>query len=426
MIIKQRILKLLLIITVIFLFIVLETHAQFKIEAQYRPRFELRDGYRKLTTDGSVPTGVISQRTRLSFSYESEKLKLKFTPQDVRIWGDEQLASSTGVYGDNASIDLFEGYAEIKMGNAGWISVGRQQLVYDQQRLLAARNWNQNGLAYDAVVIKLGVNQWKIHAGSSWNSLAATLFDNLYLPNRIKTLNYLWVNRKFSDLLNFSFLHIASGITETDSTNTLYFRHTTGIYTEYNNGGIKLNGNAYFQYGKNKTGKDVSAFLIDADAGYKIGNLTPGIGLSYLSGNNDPAGSTDKLFDVLYGARHSYFGHMDYFRDFANHTKQGGLVNLYAYLEYAYSKTVSLTYIGHFFRLAQTNTFTPNDKNLGYENELMLNYKFNDWGSIKSGYVFYLPTESFKILQDVSNGRFSQFFYLELTLKPALFKQEVK
>lgn len=415
-----------LIITAISLFVVLETRAQFNIDAQYRPRFEVRNGYQKLATEGSAPSVIISQRTRLSFSYITEKLKLKFTPQDVRVWGDEKLASSTGVYGDNASIDLFEGYAEIKMGNVGWISVGRQQLVYDHQRLLAARNWNQNGIAYDAVVFKFEISQWDIHAGSSWNSLDATLSDNLYLPNRIKSLNYLWANRKLSDQLNFSFLHIASGVTETDNTNTLYFKQTTGIYTEYNNSGLKLRGNAYYQYGKNNTGKDVGAFLIDADAGYNTGNLTPGIGLSYLSGNNDPDGSTDKLFDVLYGASHRYFGHMDYFRDFAKHTKEGGLADYYVYLKYKFSKTVTLANIGHYFRLAQTNPNTPNDKNLGYENELMLTYKFNDWGSIKSGYVFYLPTESFKTLQGVSNDKFSQFFYLELTLKPTLFKQELK
>ena len=424
MIMKQRIFKLPLIITVIFLFVVLETRAQFKIEAQYRPRFELRDGYQKLATDGSVPTVVISQRTRLSFSYESEKLKLKLTPQDVRVWGDEQLASSTGVYGDNASIDLFEAYAEMRIGNLGWLSVGRQQLVYDFERLLTARNWNQNGMAYDAIVLKLGINQWNIHAGSSWNSLDATLSDNLYLPDRIKSLNYLWANRKFSDQLNFSFLHIASGVTETDSTNTLHFRQTTGINAEYKWNNLKLRGNAYYQYGKNNTGTTVSAFLIDADAGYNIGNITPGVGLSYLSGNNDQDGSTDKLFDVLYGARHRYFGHMDYFRDFAKHTKEGGLADFYAYLKYEFSKTISLTNIGHYFLLAQTNALTPNDKYLGYENELMLNYKFNDWGTIKSGYVFYLPTESFKTLQGVSNDKFSQFFYLELILKPALFKQK--
>jgi len=421
---KQKDFKLFLITATISLSIVFETQAQFRIDAQYRPRFEYRDGYRKLATSSSIPSVIISQRTRLSFSYQSEKLKLKFTPQDVRVWGDEQLASSTGVYGDNASLDLFEAYAEIKIGNFGWISVGRQQLVYDHQRLLSARNWNQNGLAYDAVVFKLSVSQWNIHAGSSWNSLEATLSDNLYLPTRIKSLNFIWLNRKFNNKLNFSFLHIASGVTETDSTNILHFRQTTGIYADYKSNNLKLRGNAYYQYGKNKSGTNISAFLIDTDIAYKIDKLTPGLGLSYLSGNKNPEGTTDNLFDVLYGARHRYFGHMDYFRDIAKHTKEGGLVDFYAYLEYKFSKTLSLTNIGHYFQLAQTNVLTPNNKNLGYENELMLKYKFKDWGSIKSGYVFYLPTESFKTIQGIPNGKFSQFFYLELTIKSTLFKQK--
>lgn len=126
----------------VFLVLIVSTHlfAQFKINAQYRNRFEFYDGYRKLAAEGSTPAAFISQRTRLSFSYETERLKVKFTPQDVRVWGDEQLTSSTGVFGDYSSLDLFEAFVEIRTGNNGWLSVGRQQLVYDNQRILAPRN----------------------------------------------------------------------------------------------------------------------------------------------------------------------------------------------------------------------------------------------------------------------------------------------
>ncbi|MFO7863456.1 MAG: hypothetical protein R6U85_05610, partial [Salinivirgaceae bacterium] len=82
------------------------SHAQLQINAQYRPRFELRDGYRKLASPESTPSALMSQRTRLSLSYKSDNLKLVFSPQDVRVWGDENLSSSTGVYGDDASLTL--------------------------------------------------------------------------------------------------------------------------------------------------------------------------------------------------------------------------------------------------------------------------------------------------------------------------------
>src|SRR6056297_952189 len=97
--------------------------AQLSMEAEFRPRFEVRDGYRELAEPAATPSWIISQRTRLSFSYVTDRLRLHVTPQDVRVWGDEQLASSTGVYGDHASLDLLEAYAEIEMGKNTWVSV---------------------------------------------------------------------------------------------------------------------------------------------------------------------------------------------------------------------------------------------------------------------------------------------------------------
>lgn len=414
-----------LLIGISILLIGFQAQAQFKVDAQLRDRFEFRDGYQKLSAEGSTPTSFISQRTRISFSYETENLKFKITPQDVRIWGGDAVVSSTGV-ANNTNIGLFEGYADVKLGSFGWVTAGRQQLKYDNERIFAARNWNQTGLSYDALVFKLSLSEWNLHIGGSWNTLTEVTTDNFYPISRIKSFNYLWLNRKFNDNFNASLLHVASGVTETDTTNALNFRQTTGIYSEYKKGDLNIWGNIYYQYGKNQKGTDVSAFLIDADASYKIGKFTPGIGLSYLSGNSKTGTdqTTDNLFDVLYGARHKYFGFMDYFRSFSSHTKQGGLADYYFYLDYKFSKSVSIRNIGHYFQLAQTNPTTPTDKNLGYENDLVLKYKFNDWGALESGYMFFLPTESLKTIQGVANDKFSQFFYLQLTITPTLFKQQ--
>lgn len=399
-------------------------YAQFSIDAQLRNRFEIRDGYQKLTEKGSNPTFLISQRTRLSFLYENKFLRLKLTPQDVRIWGDQTTQSSTGP-GDNPSLDLLEAYAEIKLGNNGWVSAGRQQLVYDSKRLLGDRNWNQNSIAYDALVFKIQVKGWNLHAGASWNTLKEILSENPYPSARIKSLNYLWLSRKFSDQLKLSLLHISSGMTLTDTTNPMNFRHTTGLYTEYKFRNISAWGNVYYQYGKNQKGNNVSAFLIDADASYKLGRFTPGLGLGYLSGNRKSIGSgdTDNLFDPLYGNRHRFFGSIDYFRSYAADTKKGGLSDIYLWLEYSFSKKVSLRNTTHYFALAHTNPGTSKEKELGIENDLLLKFKFSDWGDLESGYCFFQPTESLKTIQVLPDGKFSQFFYLQLTLTPNLFKQ---
>ncbi len=421
---RQKYLTRIILFILISFLLTINCKAQLTINSEIRPRFEFRDGYKKLASSGVVPSFLVSQRTRLSFNYTSDKIKFTFTPQDVRIWGNERLSSSTGIYGDDASLDIFEDFAEIKLGKKCWVSVGRQQLVYDYERLLSARNWNQNGIAYDAVLLKTVFKQWNIHLAGSWNSLSETSSNNLYLSDRLKSLNFIWVNKKFNEKQNVSILHIASGVTETDSTNTLFFRQTSGIYTDFQGEKIKYRANAYYQYEKNKIGQNISAFLIDIDGSYKILKLTPGLGVSYLSGNKNIVDKTDRLFDVLYGSRHRYFGSMDYFSSFASETKSGGLADYYAYFTYKFSKLTSITYTGHSFQLAEINSNTPRNKKLGFENDLLVKYKFSEWGLLKGGYMFFLPTESLKTLQGVPNEKFSQFIYLELTLTPTLFVQQ--
>lgn len=407
--------------TILFLLSAIGAQAQFKIDFEYRPRAEFRDGYRTILDNGESPSFIVSQRTRLTFSYETDKLKAKFTPQDVRVWGDEGLSSSTGVYGDEASLDLHEAYVELKLNEMSWLSIGRQEFSYDHERLLARRNWNQNGLSYDALLLKMKHGEWNVHLAGSWNAMSETTSENYYLPNRIKSLNFLWLNRKFQNNLNLSFLHIASGVTQTDTTNTLHFKQTTGLYCSYNSDAFNFLGNAYYQFGKNSEGHNVDAYLLDVDFSYKTGRLTPGLGGSYLSGNSNLEKRTDHLFDVLYGARHRFFGHMDYFRSMASHTMGCGLVDLYGSVGAKVSKNIQVKNTGHYFRLAEQNAQMSKNKALGYENELEIKYKLNDWSAVKAAYLFYLPTDTFKAMQNVTNNKFAQFAFLELTINPTMF-----
>lgn len=406
----------------------INAYSQFTVNTELRTRSELRDGYRSLATEGSDPSVLIWQRSRISFGYQTDNLKLKFTPQDVRLWGDESQRSSTGVFGDDSSLELFEAYAELKIFDKSWISVGRQPLKYDNQRLLAARNWNNNGMTYDALLAKLNFDIINIHLGSTWNSMEEASSDNLYPSNRIKNLNFLWLNGKITDNLSLSIMNLATGITETDTTNQLRYKFTNGFYTTFKSDGLNAWGEAYYQYGKNTSNKKVSAFMFAADANYKIGIFSPGLGITYLSGN-DKTGTdltTDKMFDILYGARHRFYGYIDYFRNFSSHTAGGGLVDYYFYFNFNIIKKITILNTGHYFQLAKTNPDTPDNKNLGYENDLTVKYKFQDWATIETGYLQYFPTESLETIQDNDNAKMrSQFLYVQLTLKPTLFKQKI-
>ncbi|MEA2041005.1 MAG: hypothetical protein U9N85_00440, partial [Bacteroidota bacterium] len=130
------------------------------------------------------------------------------------------------------------------------------------------------------------------------------------------------------------------------------------------------------------------------------------------------------LFDVLYGARHRYFGHMDYFRNIPSHTNQGGLVDLFGYISYKISDKLSIKNTGHYFSLAQINELTPSGKELGYENEFELKYSLGKNVNIKAAYLFYLPTDNFKQLTNPETTDYQQFAFIEITINPTIFKNE--
>jgi len=396
--------------------------SQFSIDAQLRPRFEIRDGYQRMIPDTVSPSIVISQRTRLSFSYENKYLKLRITPQDVRVWGDESLVTATGVFGDPASLDLFEGYLQLRLGRWGLLSAGRQQLIYDSERLLSARNWNQTGISYDAVVAKFSEKGWNLHLGGSWNTLGEAYFNDWYPTNRMKSLAFLWFNKKFGQYIQFSLLHVAAGVTHSDTTNLLYWRQSTGLWGDFRWRGLKAWFDCFYQYGRNPQGIKIGAYLADVNTSYTIGFFTPGLGFSYLSGNSQTgsAMTRDHYFNVLYGNRHGFFGNIDYFRTAAD-TKQGGLADYFVFLKFAVCKGLIISNTSHYFELAQLNPSTPSTRDLGFENDLIVKYSFLSWGTLESGYCFIIPTPGLESIQGVTDPRFPQFFYLQLTVTPTLF-----
>lgn len=394
--------------------------AQFSIESEFRPRFEMRDGYKKLQPPGAVPACLITQRSRLKFNFSNDGLRMKFTLQDVRIWGDERLESSTGVFGDSSSVDLYEACGEIRLGDAVAVVIGRQELVYDNERLLSRRNWNQNGLTYDAVVLKFRTDYWNIHAGGTWNTLRDARFGNHYLAGKIKTLDFLWLNREAAGFMNYSATYIASGVPVSDTSGRLLFRHTSGIYLYGDAGTAAYRAAAYYQFGRNSSGVNVSAWLSEIDVSVKTGMLTPGFGVTLLSGNNSTGADNDHLFDLLYGTRHRYLGHMDYFSDIPSSTKGGGLTDVYGYLTYALNDHLKISVLSHAFFLGQVNEYTSQEHYLGCEQEIGFDWEFRHYGKLKAAWLIFKPSSGFAIMQGVPGATGANFLFIELSLNPVL------
>ena len=408
--------------------------AQFSIKAELRPRAEFRNGYKALNDSINYPAFFVSQRTRLIFNYSDKKFKIGISLQDVRVWGDFTSFSSTGVFGNRASTYLNQAWLELFLTKYSSLTIGRQYLIYDDQRFLSARNWNQNSLSYDALVYKFKKNTFVFDLGFSLNNQRENVFGNEYPLDIMKTLNFLYLKKQFSKL-NISILGIASGYQKDRTAETIYLRATTGTYLEYKTGNLSVSASGYYQFGKNKTGLDVNAYLLSANTKYNIGKFKLGTGIDIISGKNELKTDSsyinkDQMFSVLYGGRHRFYGNMDYFSNLPLATSGGGLVDIFATLNYKLTSTTALGVTYHFFAL-QNNvidpTYTGQDikalkKSLGSELDLNFSWTLSKIINLKGGYSFMLPTNSLEIIQGIDPGKsdFPSWAWIMLTVKPKL------
>jgi hypothetical protein len=395
--------------------------AQFEASAELRNRVEFRDGYKSPLLETQEPNFLMFQRTRILFGYKNEKLSIFVAPQDARVWGDDPIISGTGT-GDNPSFALYKAYAEYQFDSLNCLSIGRQELKYDNQRLLAVRNWGNTGLTYDAVVFKTNLKGYNVHLGLTWNNTSEAFKDNFYQSARIKSQDYIWVNKKFGDL-NISAIQLFTGKTKTDTANVIYFKGTSGLFFNYKIKDFIIEGDGYYQWGENNKSQKVDAYMASLDVKYKIKCLEAGLGAAYLSGDKTTTDDVDRTFDLGYGAMHKFLGGMDYFNTISKDTKNGGLLDGYAYLNFALTKNVKFKECFHYFQLAQTNTNYETDK-LGIENDFVAEFKVGKNFVIEAGYLLFSPTKTMNAIKNTTDAKLQGFGYIQLCFNIDVFKSK--
>ncbi|PJJ83797.1 alginate export family protein [Mucilaginibacter auburnensis] len=153
-------------------------NAQVSLTGQLKTRSELRSGYGTLQPTGNSASFFTAQRTRLTFNYKSSKLIFQTSIQDVRLWGQD---ASTISAADGNKLGVHEAWAEIILSNkkdAAFksspfdyfaIKLGRQEIAYDDERLLGALDWTMQARRHDAIVFKLQQSGWQVDLGAAFN-----------------------------------------------------------------------------------------------------------------------------------------------------------------------------------------------------------------------------------------------------------------
>lgn len=425
---KKSIVYLVLVIGVFGGFWPLKSQAQFFIEASIRPRAEYRYGLKELAQSDKEPLFIVSQRTRLGINYQSDKIKGTISLQDVRVWGDESQVSSTGVFGDEASIDLAESWLSFNFSPGFGLKAGRQALIFDDERLIAKRNWNQHALFYDALVVSYQSGDLEAQMGFSYNNSSDVNFLEPYNSSKMKTLGIAHFSRQMNPHFKVSVITLFSGISRDDTTLTVYLKESLGLNLNYEKDRWKLSSSLYYQFGKDAYQglvKNTSAYNLNLLAEYNFDHLMLQGGFSLLSGDrkDDAANGKTHLFDLLYGARHKYYGYLDYFSNMRKSTKNGGLNDFFATIGVPLVKDLGIFGTCHAFYLNEVPSSLsqmPNGSTTSYlSTELDFWFKADFWKvvDLQGGYSFMLPGHQLKVIQNAGGSTpFSSWAWIMVTV----------
>jgi hypothetical protein len=398
-------------ITFLCLLLVIQVKAQFSLSGELRPRTEYSHGYGTLAAEDQKPSVFTSQRTRLNFDYKMDLLKVGLVLQDVRIWGNQ----AQQVANEDFAISVHQAWAEMNLSKTLTLKVGRQELAYDDQRILGSVGWVQQGRSHDVAVFKYA-QKLNIHLGIAHHE-NTNRKNNLYDgPDAYKDLQFLWINRK-TDKFNLSLMFLNNGkpvMVGTDQKSK--YSQTFGTHAEIPADKVSFSGNLYFQTGEDGANKSLNAYNLMAEATYKTSEKTQwNLGYEILSGSDYNQTEKNNSFTPFYGTNHKYNGFMDYFY-VGNHLNNVGLSDGYVKFATIKNKTAFNADL-HFFASAAKISETA-DNYLGTELDLTLTQTLNQATKIAFGYSQMFGSKSLEILKGGSSSAFNNWAYVMISVTP--------
>jgi hypothetical protein len=401
-----------------------------------RFRSELRHGYKSIPTADTTAAFQINQRTRFNVDYQSKNLNVFLSLQDARVWGQQdpregQTGISTQVTPTTTfPLYFFEAYAEPKFGDKFSVRIGRQRVMYDNQRLFAENDWRLPGNSHDAVrLIYNNKINFTTELLAAFGQSGENVFTTKYTPvvPNYKNLFVNYLNWKITDKFTLTTINTADGYQSSDPKKytTTYERFTNGGRLEYSSYHWYLTFSGYYQSGKDSTGKKLGAYYIQPEIRYTNGPITVRLGMEYLSGaDSSTHPATDQNFVPLYGVAHRFMGNLDYFASFPGDVNGAGLFNPYLFLWYNKNK-IGFRIENHLFYSQSQFVYkgSPIDKYLGFENDWRFNYKPSKITDLEIGFCWAAVTKSMTIIKKTGDTEaFPYFGYVSLKLTPTLGK----
>ncbi|OKL41497.1 alginate export family protein [Pontibacter flavimaris] len=460
---KKRLLRALLLSGAGILLLQHTASAQLSFTGQLRTRTELRDGQGTLPTSDTKASVFTSQRTRLNLSYSTDRYRFFISGQDVRVWGADQSTISNL---EGGKLFLHQAWGEVILSDSSSIKVdhlsikaGRQEIMYDDSRLLGNLDWLQQARRHDAVVLKFSHKGWVADAGFAFNQnhgkdtpgKSGNIYQSIPavpvapgtngIGMQYKSMQYGYVARtgSFGKLSMLVFKDDFQKTETVEGTTTfkegVNSRVTIGGALFANlSGNLSLNAAAYYQGNNDRLGHSLDAYNLTMDAAYTSGKFTINPGFDFLSGNNTSKQSkVNHRFDPLYGTPHKFWGFLDYFYVAdafgmeGNPTRSPGLVDYFIRNKYKTSDKLLLTLDLHEFYAANSLApsealphLKPSGRRFGTEIDFVVNYSIFKNVSLEAGYATIFATDNLKLVKAPAAAKEDrgQWAYLMLSITP--------
>lgn len=425
-----------------FVIITLSAKSQLTLDGQFRVRGEYRDGYKELASEASYGTPLVSQRSRLVLNFADTTFTFRVSAQDARVWGQNWNGMP------NNTIHVHEAWALYKANNRISVKLGRQEFKYDDQRILAAKNFSLTGATYDAALLmynnkELGVN---LHWGTMINNMGQTNFLAQYsFPLSFKYMSFLWFDMAVSDAFKFNTINLFDLTQNPANAHIMYGRNTlgaNGIFNLSSNSGARIG--AYYQFGQSwvdngalgQTNRKLSAYSYNASLWTDATDALKLTATVDIYSGHDWSSNDEHYaaFSRLLGAGHGHLGFIDYFTSpDLKEVRWAGVNDYFLRADLKLNAKLSLQATYHYFMLNKPNLpnllppggYSEVDPGLGSEVDFVGNYKFNPNFSIQAAFMVMLPSPTMEIIKLAgTESELSYFGYLSILFTPKFFEKD--
>ena len=405
------------------------------IDAQLMSRGETRRGGLPGNTEekDENKASFVSNRARLSVGYEREQLSLKVTAQHQGVWGAE----------GGGKFNIYEAWAQMKANNGLFARIGRQELIYDDERILGNNDWAMAALYHDALKVGYENHSHKLHGVVAYNQNSKNVNGGTFYQDGsqiYKTMQTIWYHYDVPKMpMGVSLLFMNIGMQAgTPEEYTTLFQQLVGGYVSYHPRNLLLEAAYYHQMGKasldytSTADLPINAWMASVKATYDFNSRLSGyVSYDHLSGDKQftvPGQGSMALtrhtkmsaFTSTFGSTHKFYGAMDFFYVSAYYgTFSPGLQNLFGGVVYKPVKGLSCDFSYHY--LATSTQLKELNKTLGHEIELRASYKILKDATIALGFSYMKGTDTMEALKRSTGRQQLHWGWLMLNFSPRVF-----